>query len=697
MNRNSIKLPPADSELVRLVELMCDGIITPAERDRLELLLENDRDAKLFYIAYLDLHAHMQWTMREGCADEVAGGQWLVASEEGAGRVASGQWLVASEEGSGVRDQGSEEEVSGQWSVASESDIESRNPEIAKSQIPNLPSPAPNLQPPVSIVLDDSTLAAPLASLPFYISHPFVFSNLFAMLVIGIGALGAWFYQVDIPQPVAQSGRWSINKNKTVGSKDLEFVGRVTGMVDVKWADINTSTETGNGVPLGRKYAMSSGLMEITYHTGAKVILQGPVAYEVTSRDGGFLSVGKLTARLEKRGESQEKRSEVSGQRSGKVASGQWSVASEEGAGVRGQGSETANQKSSLSTIHYPLFAIKTPTATVTDLGTEFGVEVKKSGVCETQVFSGVVEVQLTRSGAEADTVGKKLFAGQTASIEPTGPMKIIHRVESPSGFVRSLQGELNGRAKATPQQYAPSLATLRDGLVTHLPLKGNADAGLAGTGGTVKGGIPWYSDAKFGRVAGVSYNTGSIRLNDNIGAMFENPRKHFTVSMWIKYSSVPDIGDADPPFFCNKDWANGLNRGLTLCLKNVNSHVYVMLNVSDGVNRIDVLGDINADVWSHVLATIDRNEKSTLYINGKDVSSAKTPIGSLDGKNHYVLQNGVTGSYGCTAVGLCTAEFAAWNRILNQDEIRHLASNRVGKPMDDIQKDGTSLELQKR
>ena len=46
--------------------------------------------------------------------------------------------------------------------------------------------------------------------------------------------------------------------------------------------------------------------MEITYDTGAKVILQGPVTYEVESTDGGFLSLGKLTARLEKEGRGSE-------------------------------------------------------------------------------------------------------------------------------------------------------------------------------------------------------------------------------------------------------------------------------------------------------------------------------------------------------------------------------------------------------
>ena len=43
--------------------------------------------------------------------------------------------------------------------------------------------------------------------------------------------------------------------------------------------------------------------MEITYDTGAKVILQGPVTYEVESPNGGYLSVGKLTGKLEKKGQ----------------------------------------------------------------------------------------------------------------------------------------------------------------------------------------------------------------------------------------------------------------------------------------------------------------------------------------------------------------------------------------------------------
>ena len=58
-------------------------------------------------------------------------------------------------------------------------------------------------------------------------------------------------------------------------------------------------------VSLGDKFALASGLMEITYDTGAKVILQGPVTYEVES-NGGYLAVGKLTGKLEKRGRGRD-------------------------------------------------------------------------------------------------------------------------------------------------------------------------------------------------------------------------------------------------------------------------------------------------------------------------------------------------------------------------------------------------------
>ena len=79
----------------------------------------------------------------------------------------------------------------------------------------------------------------------------------------------------------------------------IPTVGRITGVVECRWADSENAAFDGDSVSLGRKLALASGFLEITYDTGAKVILHGPCRYEAESSRGGFLSLGRLTARVE--------------------------------------------------------------------------------------------------------------------------------------------------------------------------------------------------------------------------------------------------------------------------------------------------------------------------------------------------------------------------------------------------------------
>jgi hypothetical protein len=138
-------------------------------------------------------------------------------------------------------------------------------------------------------------------------------------------------------------------------------------MVDCRWADETTTAIIGAYIPLGRKYALDYGLMEITYDTGAKVIVQGPASFEVESTNGGFLSIGKLT---------------------GKV-----SVEKAKG------------------------FSVRTPTATITDLGTEFGVEVDGKGVTDAQVFVGEVQVAAASDRPGGNKQPLVVRAGQNAHV----------------------------------------------------------------------------------------------------------------------------------------------------------------------------------------------------------------------------------------------------------------------------------------
>ena len=181
-------------------------------------------------------------------------------------------------------------------------------------------------------------------------------------------------------------------RRATVAAEPLPAsVGRITGMVDCKW-------NGGSHVSLGQKCQLASGLMEITYDTGAKVILQGPVTYEAES-NGGYLSVGKLTGKLEK--------------------------------------------KAGMVSIANP-FVIRTPTAIVTDLGTEFGIEVTKDQQDRLHVFQGkvVVRTDAAVSGVPHEI---EMNAGESASVDMHGAMMRYSgpratTIVNPAGFVRTIR-----------------------------------------------------------------------------------------------------------------------------------------------------------------------------------------------------------------------------------------------------------------
>ena len=150
-------------------------------------------------------------------------------------------------------------------------------------------------------------------------------------------------------------------------------------------------------------YALASGFMEITYDTGAKVILQGPATYEVESASGGFLSLGKLTARVEKRGPNQESGYRVEGR-----ANRQPSPAPKVGAGTNhfARPSPLSSRPSPLSPRPSPLSPVLRPHPhrhrhrpwhRVRRRG-------RQGGSTTSHVFRGAVRLQLVGTRAERRT-----------------------------------------------------------------------------------------------------------------------------------------------------------------------------------------------------------------------------------------------------------------------------------------------------
>lgn len=209
--------------------------------------------------------------------------------------------------------------------------------------------------------------------------------------------LGAWAYKITHVTPLRPDFVRQDNQ------PDPVFVGKVIGMKDCRWVDGSLGTFAEASVPLNREYALSSGLLEIAYTSGARVILEGPCRYTVDSQVGGCLKLGKLTARVEN---------------------------------TKPQAANPEPRKSSLTPHPSPHFFVTTPTAVVTDLGTEFGIEVTDNGRTTTAVFVGEVRLETIGSNGKSG-VSRVLTKNQSGVVEPNDNTVFIGNKDDAKSFVR--------------------------------------------------------------------------------------------------------------------------------------------------------------------------------------------------------------------------------------------------------------------
>jgi hypothetical protein len=236
---------------------------------------------------------------------------------------------------------------------------------------------------------------------------------LIATVCLAIGLTIASFVSVSLPESAEQHFVLNSGDAPALLKDRSNVVGWITGAVDCEWADVagaNQQNTVSSPLRVGDVFALRSGLLEITYDAGAKVILQGPVTYEVESVAGGYLSVGKLTAKLEKNDE-------------------------------KTMSEDRAVSRASLSPAS--LFSIRTPTALVTDLGTEFGVEVDRNGDTQSHVFRGSVRVQVIAANGKPVATGRVLHQDESIRVDRASsgdtPRMTTVQVVGKSVFVREI------------------------------------------------------------------------------------------------------------------------------------------------------------------------------------------------------------------------------------------------------------------
>ena len=130
----------------------------------------------------------------------------------------------------------------------------------------------------------------------------------------------------------------------------LDTAATITGMLDAKWTSEEHSGAYGEPLQEGRLLSLAGGFVQITFECGAKILLQGPADFQIRDDMRAILDTGKIAALCPQRAHG---------------------------------------------------FSLRTPSAEVIDLGTEFALQVNELGASEVHVFDGEVITQALDSNGE--------------------------------------------------------------------------------------------------------------------------------------------------------------------------------------------------------------------------------------------------------------------------------------------------------
>ena len=174
--------------------------------------------------------------------------------------------------------------------------------------------------------------------------------------------LSAGYLQLDEPSTIAQQAEpiqaetmdssspedpereWKAS----ISAGSVPIVATLTGAVDCVWEPGYEATY-GELISQGREIRLREGLAQLTFDSGAKLIVQGPATFVARTETSATMDQGKISALCPER--------------------------------ARG-------------------FKLRTPTSEIIDIGTEFAVDVQESGDSEIHVFQGeVISRHIARDG----------------------------------------------------------------------------------------------------------------------------------------------------------------------------------------------------------------------------------------------------------------------------------------------------------
>ncbi|MEX0611784.1 MAG: hypothetical protein WD738_07895 [Pirellulales bacterium] len=230
-------------------------------------------------------------------------------------------------------------------------------------------------------------------ALQFVNSHGLAIAAAATILMVGLG----WHYAVmmtkfdrlyslaAVPDPV-EHDRLRKGARHAAMMAGAASVARITGLINCEWAGDDPGLKFGDQLSPGQRLRLSRGLLQVTFETGAKVVVEGPADFVATAPTEALLSHGKIAAAVPRF--------------------------------ARG-------------------YTIFTPTAEVVDLGTEFGVDVDDAHNTEVHVFDGDV---VARPRGEGAAKSELIHARQDEAVQFDSKTPAARRISADrQKFVRRL------------------------------------------------------------------------------------------------------------------------------------------------------------------------------------------------------------------------------------------------------------------
>jgi hypothetical protein len=426
----------------------------------------------------------------------------------------------------------------------------------------------------------------------------------------------------------------TVVENTPEPAANTNFVATLTRGAGVVWEDETNRVEIGSAVP-AQWLRLKSGAVQIEFYSGARVILEGPAAFELVSSGEGRLDFGKLSARVP----------------------------------------EPAHG-----------FKVYTPDVTVTDLGTEFGLDRERAQPVKVEVFEGKVEV-----ATESTNRPRVLNAGEGVQVSARRmqPMPSVDRLAflSAQELARRESLELGARYQAW-RQVDRALDTDPATLVHfNFEDQANLDRNLVNRALSVRAasramifGCDW-GEGRWPGKAALEFNSS----DDRVRLLVPGGYQSLSYVAWLRVDSLPNQWNAlalvDTLQAAETHWEISQDGRVELTVRQKAGKAAWDHLISRPVITPEHFGK-----WIQMAAVYDgRLGKMALYLNGKRIASKSVSkkrllrLGTLELGNWTPTSQKADANYRIRNFHGRMDEFALLSRPLSAKEIRQLYD--AGKP----------------